>query len=192
MNFEEFNVTLPPMTPEVVGKKTAYFMDLLAKCGYDGAEDPARLPKLAKFCAEYDAGREYRKLTRGLRLVGKTGRGKTFFFELFRKWFGVPIVSLPMAVADFARTGLSGFEDYRWMPVVIDDWGRETSSKYMGGDYPFFALLEQRMTAARQGVLTFFTTELEDSEIVARYGAAAASRINALADVIRLNGGDRR
>lgn len=184
--------TMPAMPEAVIAEKAAEFRRELAEFGYDGTEDSSRIGKLARVCAEYDGGGVYRPRQRGVRLVGKTGRGKTLFFEFFRRRFNVPIVSLPLAVSDWVRCGFNGFDDCRWIPLVIDDLGREQGGLYMGNPFPLASVIRQREEAARRGILTFFTTELEDDEIAARYGAATASRINALSDVIRCNGGDRR
>ena len=185
-------VTLPPMPEAVIAAKTAEFRRELAEFGYDGTEDSARIAKLARVCAEYDGGGVYCNRKRGVRLVGQTGRGKTFFFEFFRQRFGVPIVSLPLAVSDWARCGFNGFDDCRWVPLVIDDLGREEAGCYMGNPFPLASVICQREEAARRGILTFFTTELSTQEIASRYGAHVASRISAMSDVIECKGGCRR
>lgn len=188
-------IQLPLMPAEVLKDKTAFFLKALEREGYDGSGDPTRPEKLARFMAEYDTVRDWQPRTKGLRLVGQTGRGKTFFFEIFRKYFPqVEIVSLPLAVRDFARCGMSRFDegDCRWSPVVIDDLGREAAANYMGTKFDITPIILQREQAWRRGILTFFTTELSTQEIATRYGAHVASRISAMSDVIECKGGCRR
>ena len=189
------NYDLPTMPAEVLKDKTAFFRAALEREGYDGAGDPTRPEKLARFMAEYDTGRDWKPRAKGLRLVGQTGRGKTFFFQIFRKYFPkVEIVSLPLAARDFAQYGRSRFDegDCRWAPVVIDDLGREVPANHIGNKFDLYQIIRQREDSWEHGILTFFTTELDTAEIVTRYGAHVASRINAMSDVIECKGGCRR
>ena len=171
--------------------------DLLRSCGYRDDLNP----QLFKLLCGLGASEVERTTTKGLFLKGDPGIGKSMGLEILAKQFGwvyLEAVEVEGFYAkqpcydeweDFCR-GCDFFGHPRTM--VIDDLGVEKFPYYLYGNpcNPLQEMLEIRYRIAfnRDRVRTVVTTNLNDDEILRRYGYRIHDRINEMFSVATVHG----
>lgn len=128
---------------------------------------------------------------KGMFLKGGVGIGKTFGVEILAAIYGWPVFT-PMLLAsaykecsgnlvDLEKIVLTG-NDFWEKPhtIVIDDLGTQDSSRCYGQIADLMCdVLDMRYRAMlRYGVKTVVTTNLDDTELVRRYGIRTNDRLN--------------
>ena len=139
-------------------------------------------------------------LHHGFMLYGKNGRGKTAPVRIFAALFGIDFVTATEISVRFQSDRPSAFwnwiTDKNGAPLIIDDIANEGAARSFGNAIPMPAIIDIRNeTMERDGALTFFTSNIENSAALAeRYGDAARSRIFALIgrNFVKVEGYDHR
>ena len=197
---------------DTLKKYIDFYASRLAAYGYD--DKSGNRAMLARFCAKYFAN----ATPKGLALVGDTGRGKTLFFKIFSKLFGLRMYTAPELVERWQRLGIDGREDlftelrgnaapyaypegYEncWKDIVIDDVGTEPTLNDFGTKLEVIdAIITRRVLEFESTqAMTFITCNLKlegagADSIAGRYGARLESRLHQICHVVALKGNDRR
>lgn len=175
--------------------------DYLTSCGYSQNANPRLFEVLCRLGASFIE----KTSKKGLIIKGDCGVGKTFGLLLLAKKFNWGFVTVK-EVEGFYKTQppYTAWENYcraydffeNPSTLVIDDLGIE--------DYPFIYYGQQanpiaelleiryRMSFLRDATRTIITTNLTDSEILARYGYRVYDRIDEMFTVIEVKGESQR
>ena len=132
-------------------------------------------------------------LTKGIYLAGNSGTFKTSLIEIFRLFSAV-------AGKPFLRTSAREFRKNANASVLshlniaevlfIDDIGYESIHNEFGNKNDVISnLIAERY---EKGLLTHFTTNMKESEIIDRYGAYIYSRICEMCNIVVLTRKDMR
>jgi len=154
-----------------------------------------------KNCENYNL-----KLNKGILLVGSNGTGKTKLIRIFRMYYfhyqrkGWIEISAKDAVSLYQINGMEALDkymnakDYNPVQVYIDDLGSEPIfASYFGTKVDVIKeILNSRYRQFEKGKLTFATTNLDTSDLKARYGERIYSRMSEMYNFIYIQGEDRR
>lgn len=171
--------------------------ELLKSCGYRDDLNPELFRVLSRLGAS-----EVEKTTlRGLFLKGDPGIGKSMGLEILSKQFGWVYREAVEIEGFYARQpsydewerycrGCDFFEVPQTM--VIDDLGVEKFPYYLFGNpcNPLQELLEirYRISYNRDRTRTIVTTNMNDGEILRRYGYRIVDRLNEMYSVVTVKG----
>lgn len=150
-----------------------------------------RNPSVFDAVCEYGAMFGDRIARKGMFLKGGVGIGKTFGVEILAAIYEIPVFTpgILSAVYKDCSGNLLAFEkvvltgnDFWGKPrsIVIDDFGTHDSSHSYGEVSDLMCeVIDMRYRAwLRYGVKTIVTTNLDDKEIIRRYGMRTNDRLN--------------
>ncbi len=136
---------------------------------------------------------------KGIVLLGKTGRGKSFPFEIlwriihpkdelkFRKASCIDIVN------NYNINGPEILKDYLAGNYLFDDLGTEENGMHYGNRINVMdQLIQLRYQGFYQGFKTYFTTNLDATRIEERYGERSFSRLKEMCKWLPFDGEDKR
>lgn len=150
-----------------------------------------RNPSVFDAICEYGAMFGSGIASKGMFLKGGVGIGKTFGVEILAAIYEWPVFTPallasaykdfdgnPMDLEKFVLTGNDFWGDPH--SIVIDDLGTQDSSRSYGQVADLMCdVLDMRYRAMlRHGVKTIITTNLDDTELVRRYGIRTNDRLN--------------
>lgn len=162
------------------------FLDLLAQYGY--ALTPAT-PAIARHMARVALAKEHDMPRRSLMLAGSVGTGKTTALNIMAAAFDWDIFMVGELAGKFAAHGAAWLEEelLAWSKktIALDDLGAETEMKNYGAAFPAQYLIERRYDAWKYyGTLTYFTTNLTETERKDRYGIRVAERLAEMCEIV--------
>lgn len=140
-----------------------------------------------------DSNSEY-KLKNGLFVRGVVGCGKTLIFKMAQRYVGrnpiFKMVNTESLVSSFEFTDDFNYSKYLRGPWCFDDIGAEQKAN----NYGKATELIQRIINDRydlwkfHGVITHFTTNLDNNMILEKYGKRTYDRIREMSNVIKMPG----
>lgn len=164
-----------------------------------------RNPSVFDAICEYGAMFGRMTARKGMFLKGGVGIGKTFGVEILAAIFELPVFTPALLasaykecsgnLADLEKIVLTG-NDFWEKPhsIVIDDLGTHDSARSYGEIADLMCdVLDMRYRALlRYGVKTIVTTNLDDAELVRRYGIRTNDRLNEMFYFYSVNGNSQR
>lgn len=140
--------------------------------------------------------------TKGLLLMGPVGVGKTYTIKNFMK--SLPNVGHELTPEkieyEFLTKGIAYLQELKRYPMLIDDVGHENSQllvNYGNRISPFVKIIDVRYEIFRnenpyERFQTHITTNLNDQELLARYGERTVSRLVEMCNIVVIEGVDLR
>lgn len=140
--------------------------------------------------------------TKGLFLMGPVGVGKTYTIKNFMK--SLPNVGHELTPEkieyEFITKGLAYLQELKRYPMLIDDVGQENSQllvNYGNRICPFVSIINVRYEIFKnqdpyERFQTHLTTNLNDRELLAKYGERTVSRLVEMCNIVVIDGVDLR